>query len=92
MTVILLERIKYIINKNIDKNKTAVITCSCLKKKYREQLGIPYKEIQLVYLGVPENIVERVENRENHYMKKEMIKSQLDILEIPDSSENCIFI
>ena len=32
------ERIKYIINKNADKNKTAVITCSCLKKKYRRTI------------------------------------------------------
>lgn len=87
-----LEKIKYIINKNIDKDRTAVITCSCLKKKYRIQLGIPNKNIQLVYLRIPEDVVERVEKRENHYMKKEMIDSQLDILEIPDSSENCIFI
>lgn len=90
-----LSKIKYIIERNIENGIDAIITCSCLKKQYRKYLGIPNKNIKLIYLSVPNDLEDRLDKRDkedNHYMKKNMIQSQLDILEIPDLSENCIFI
>lgn len=34
-----------------------------------------------------EELVQRVANRKNHYMKNDMVKSQYDIMEIPDETE-----
>src|SRR5215467_7937665 len=67
----------------------AVIACSALKRSYRELLGIgPHaKNIKLVYLkGSYDLLLERLHSRKGHYMKEQMLTSQLADLEEPADS------
>lgn len=70
------------------KGETAVLACSALKKKYREQLWSGNDTVVFVYLqGDFDLIWERMQMRQNHYMKAEMLQSQFDTLEVPGEQE-----
>ncbi len=71
--------------------ETAVLACSARKKKYREQLRSGNDTGVLVYLqGNFDLIRERMQPRQNHYMKAEMLQSQFEALEVPDEREAII--
>ena len=79
--------------------KSAVfVTCSALKKKYRDILRIavldePGVNVVFVYLKVEEEVLmQRVEKREGHYMKKEMVRGQIEILEVPESEGDAMVV
>jgi len=70
-----------------------VLTCSALKRKYRDVLRIAaYNDhrvrVHFIYLAVsPETLFQRVHGRVGHYMKDDMVKSQLASLEVPRQDE-----
>lgn len=69
------------------KGETAVLACSALKKKYREQLQVN-GQVQFIHLqGDFDLIWQRMQARQNHYMKAEMLQSQFDTLESPGADE-----
>ena len=75
-----------------NQKREAVITCSCLKASYREQLA-SLGQVQLVWLNVPEaELAKRMVSRENHFMKSEMLKSQLVAFEPITSKEHIIIV
>jgi carbohydrate kinase (thermoresistant glucokinase family) len=62
----------------------AVVTCSALKEKYRKVLIADPTQVKLVYLkGDFELILRRISDREGHFMKPEMLRSQFEALERP---------
>jgi gluconokinase len=66
--------------------KSVVVACSALKRSYRDLLGISSnaKDIRLVYLkGTYDLLLERLHSRAGHYMKEQMLVSQLADLEEP---------
>lgn len=65
---------------------SGVLACSALKEKYRETLkaGIPEGKVHFVLLeGDPKLIEERMKARPGHYMKANMLASQIATLEVP---------
>lgn len=63
-----------------------VVTCSALKERYRAVLLGPDgpARVQLVHLtGSPELLAARIGGRQGHFMKPEMLQSQLATLEPP---------
>ncbi len=70
-----------------------VLTCSALKRKYRDVIRVaPYfnngVNLHFIYLSAdPEVLHKRVAGREGHYMGPGMVQSQLDILEPPQLDE-----
>ena len=69
-----------------------VLSCSALKRKYRDVLrAVRLREdlvLQFLYLQVSQHLLEeRVRTRSNHYMKAAMVQSQLQSLENPDADE-----
>ena len=69
-----------------------VLSCSALKRKYRDVLrAVRLREdlvLQFLYLQVSQHLLEeRVRTRSNHYMKAAMVQSQLQSLESPDADE-----
>ncbi|KAK5634445.1 hypothetical protein RRF57_010158 [Xylaria bambusicola] len=70
-----------------------VLTCSALKRKYRDVIRVaPYftHDVQLhfIYLHGPEALLlERVGLRQGHYMGANMVRSQFEILEPPTAEE-----
>jgi gluconokinase len=76
----------------ITQRREAVITCSALKTSYRRQLT-SIGQVQLVWINVPEPELERrLANRSNHYMKLEMLHSQIAAFEPIAPEENVITI
>jgi gluconokinase len=66
--------------------KSAVVACSALKRSYRDLLGIGSnaKDIKLIYLkGTYDLLLQRLHSRKGHYMKEQMLASQLADLEEP---------
>lgn len=63
----------------------AVLACSALKNKYREQLcSIPKNRIRFVFLSGSFNLIkERLISRKNHFFNEKLLQSQFDILEVP---------
>ena len=65
-----------------------VVTCSALKRSYRDVLRAAAPEVQFVYLvGSRALIGERVAERRGHFMPASLLDSQLATLEEPDSDE-----
>lgn len=70
-----------------------VVTCSALKKKYRDVIRVAsYNNsnvvVHFVYLKAPkELLLERVRQRSGHYMKDSMVHSQFESLEEPNEEE-----
>ncbi len=74
--------------KELNKNKqSAIIACSALKRAYRERLAAHGSNIQFVYLkGSYDLIQHRLEARQEHYFKADLLKSQFEILEEPEQA------
>lgn len=71
-----------------------VVTCSALKRKYRDVIRIAsYNDhdvhVHFIYLRVAdeETLLQRVRARQGHYMKSSMVHSQMEMLEEPDEEE-----
>jgi carbohydrate kinase (thermoresistant glucokinase family) len=66
-------------------NEGAIIACSALKEKYRQQLTEDvHSPVHWVFLqGSYKVINERLKARTDHYMSATLLQSQFDILEIP---------
>lgn len=62
----------------------AVLACSALKETYRQLVGTHTNHIGWMYLsGCYHTIKQRLEQREEHFMKASLLPSQFDILEVP---------
>lgn len=60
----------------------AVVTCSALKRSYRELLREGHRSVRFVHLLAPVDVLrDRVDHREGHYMPPSLLTSQLDALE-----------
>ena len=67
---------------------SGVVVCSALKKKYRDIIRKDNENLIFVHLvGSMDTILERMAARQGHYMKKEMVQSQFDTLEVPGPDE-----
>lgn len=64
--------------------RPAVFTCSALKEKYRHILLDGIDGVALIHLtGSPALLLSRIQGRQGHYMKPDMLQSQLAALEPP---------
>lgn len=76
--------------RHLSDNNAVVVTCSALKQKYRDVIRVanyehPTVQIHFVFLKLNEDLLQqRVAARVGHYMKKEMVHSQMVALEEPD--------
>ncbi len=69
----------------------AVLTCSALKRSYRERLRAGGLPVEFVYVKVSEEVLrERMAAREGHFMPSSLLPSQLAILEEPGDDEPVI--
>ncbi|UQX09427.1 gluconokinase [Candidatus Mycobacterium methanotrophicum] len=65
-----------------DHEDGGVISCSALKRAYRDRLRSHCPRIEFLHLtGPPELIASRQGARPNHFMPAALVKSQFDILE-----------
>ncbi len=66
-----------------ERNGTSVVvTCSALKRSYRDLLRRNNPSVFFVHLSVPpSSLADRLERRRGHYMPASLLQSQLDALE-----------
>ena len=77
------------IDERIARHEPAVVTCSALKRSYRDVLRRP--EVQIVYLrGSRELIAERLAARHGHFFSAGMLDSQFADLEEPTPEEQVV--
>ncbi len=76
--------------KVLQTSNSVIVTCSALKHKYRDVIRIanyehPSVQVHFLYLKLDEETMhERLAKRKGHYMKLEMMRSQIAALEEPD--------
>jgi gluconokinase len=70
---------------------SGIVTCSALKRRYRERIIGDRDWVRLIYLdGSRELIAERLATRRGHFMPASLLDSQFDTLEPPGPDENPI--
>jgi gluconokinase len=66
-----------------------VLTCSALKRSYRDVLRTAAPELRFVFLDGPRALIaQRLAERRGHFMPASLIDSQLATLEAPASDEH----
>lgn len=66
-----------------------IVTCSALKRAYRERLVAGRDDARFVYLKAePRLVTQRMAVRTGHYMPLSLLRSQFDTLEEPGSEED----
>ncbi len=68
-----------------------VVSCSALKRSYRDRLRAACPGLRLVYLhGSADLLRLRLQSRSDHYMPVSLLDSQLATLEPPDPDESAL--
>lgn len=74
-----------------EQGKSAIVTCSALKKIYREKLRVA--PIRFIHLYAPKHVLEkRARDRQHEFMNPNLIQSQLNTLEAPTAEADVISI
>ncbi|GBR70038.1 gluconokinase [Gluconobacter kanchanaburiensis] len=75
----------------VEAEQGAVLTCSALKRAYREQLAGEGLPIEFVHIDTSADaLAERLKRREGHFMPASLLPSQLATLEVPGDDEPVI--
>jgi carbohydrate kinase (thermoresistant glucokinase family) len=75
------------------KGKSGVVTCSALKRRYREVIVGDRPEVCLVYLdGGRDLIASRLAGRRGHFMPGALLDSQFAALEPPGADEHPLIV
>jgi carbohydrate kinase (thermoresistant glucokinase family) len=75
------------------RGESGVLTCSALKRTYRQIIVGDRPEVALVYLkGLPDLIRRRLDTRHDHFMPPALLDSQFSILQEPSPDENPIVV
>lgn len=86
-----LEKVALWIEQQLDAGRNGVITCSALKRSYRDTLNRRGHGVTFVYLaGDFDTIAARLALRQGHYMPPTLLQSQFDSLEEPQPDEPAI--
>ena len=73
--------------------RPAVVTCSALKRAYRDQLRAGRPNVRLVFLDAPYDLVsERLRAREGHFFPADLLASQYRDLEAPGPDEHVLHV
>jgi len=84
-----LDRVADWIRERTDAGRPGIITCSALKRSYRDVLR--GDRVEFVYLaGTREQIAKRLAARHGHFMPAALLDSQFAALEPPTPDENAI--
>jgi carbohydrate kinase (thermoresistant glucokinase family) len=68
--------------------RSAIVTCSALKRAYRDLLSCGRPEVLFVYLkGSRAVMADHLAGRHNHFMPASLLASQFDTLEEPGADE-----
>lgn len=81
-----LDTLRSLVAERAADDRPTVITCSALKKAYRHALVDGVDRTLVIYLKAPPSVVrERIEERTGHFFDGDLLQSQYDDLEEPES-------
>lgn len=87
-----LARLRQLIEQSLAINENAVLACSALKKKYRDQLRVS-EQVNFVFLRASwERVANQMKSRRGHYFDPKLLETQFRDLEEPKPSENVMTI
>jgi carbohydrate kinase (thermoresistant glucokinase family) len=76
-------------DERIAAGESAVVTCSALKRGYRDLLLSGRPDVTMVFLEVSrEELIRRLATRAGHFFPQQLLDSQLKTLDPPQSDEN----
>lgn len=71
--------------------RSGVVTCSSLKRRYRDTLRTQQPQLRFAWLHADrDTLLERLEQRQGHFMSAQLLDSQLQTLEPPQDDEAVI--
>jgi gluconokinase len=83
-----LDRITAWIGARERERSSSIVTCSALRRAYRDRLRRGHPSVWFVHLVAPPDVLAgRIRGRSGHYMPAAMLQSQLDTLEPLDPDE-----
>ncbi|MDR3433480.1 MAG: gluconokinase [Rouxiella aceris] len=83
-----LEHISDVIFSLEQKNESGVLVCSALKKRYRDQLRQGNNNVRFLWLKGDYNcVLDRLRQRQGHFMPEALLQSQFAALELPAEDE-----
>lgn len=86
-----LEAIGAFIDETTTAGRPAVVSCSALKRAYRDQLREGRPNVRLIFLDAPIDVVrERLKDRRGHFFPAGLLESQFRDLEAPDPEEHVL--
>ena len=87
-----LESLRQLIERSLEASENAVLTCSALKRAYRERLRVS-DEVKFVFLRGDYALIEKqLRRRHGHFMNPELLRSQFADLEEPKPDEDVVTI
>jgi ribose 5-phosphate isomerase A len=88
-----LEAVAAWIDRQRARKQPGIITCSALKRRYRDLIIGDRQEVRLVYIrGGRDLIAERLAARHGHFMPTSLLQSQFEALEEPDPEEDPLLV
>ncbi|MBW4471175.1 MAG: gluconokinase [Stenomitos rutilans HA7619-LM2] len=70
----------------LQSHTNTVLACSALKSEYRQRLCLSQQVKQVYLKGSFALIQQRLQQRQGHYMKADLLQSQFDTLEEPEDA------
>jgi gluconokinase/shikimate kinase len=86
-----LELIADWVGQHLDAAESGVVTCSALKRVYRDLIDRRRHGVVFIFLDGPQaTIADRLDSRHGHFMPPQLLRSQFDDLEPPATEEPAI--
>lgn len=77
-----LEAVARFIGENEAANRDVIVTCSALKRSYRDIVRLEHPSVRFLFIEVPAaEVARRLAHRTGHYMPASLLPSQLEALE-----------
>ena len=81
------------IGERLAEGRPGIVSCSALKRAYRNRIGAKRERVRLVYLlGSQDIIAGRLAARQDHFMPPDLLASQFATLEEPGPEEKALVV
>lgn len=88
-----LQKLGELLQGAVQAGQRPVLSCSALKRKYRDQLRTAVPELGFVFLQIDAaEVTRRAARRKGHFMSPSLIASQFATLEVPDREPGVLMV
>jgi gluconokinase len=86
-----LERLAAELDASRAKGESVVLTCSALRRSYRDILRAGHDDVEFVFLDAAQSVIQkRIDARKGHFMPPSLLDSQFAALERPGTDERAV--